>query len=1142
MAPILGLLKRGPTNLHKMKLPDFIKRTIPESGISSDALYRKVESATPSSTIITMDRVQDILQGLEDAGEIHLAKGLWFLGSRKSENGLNSVEGKKEDIILSVEARQRWKDFRRLLSYYSECIRFDEKASHKLFSDQINKQWLPISMYRDWYSEERSEYLSIPLSNEHSKFNLNIVSQRSEQLFIGYPLQIVKTSKYQFVVPIYCIPVTPNGNSVGQRLELSMDFDSTDANSDWLEYSCPNREAREHFLGASGLRDPGGIDLDDEIADEETITDKSDVLYFDIERMLNALKTFHGDNLNGRNLNPKEIAPMLPIESIGEGIHNAMVLFSGKKLRFTASLARELRRLQNYAKDEEFEQSALRHIFFPSTDLPEPDKKANVFPVLDLTQSQFNAVCKSSFENLSVVTGPPGTGKSQVVSVALASALLRGETAVFASKNHRALDAVTPRLNSLSDSLPVIRRQKEMEVSEHSWKKVIDEILANPSGEQNTLEEFGSRKAYCIRKSEDLVDIIEDYQSIFDGRKENSSRYWKRKEILSRREYSKLDFDQLLHKEIEGSLDKFSRKMVELNNYLLKKSPKWKFWRSYLKRKKIIKAHSLIEDISRMKGLSKNFFLTDINKLARNSERAATLSEDLSILRSLEGDKLLTEKTEDLSELRKQCTETIEELKTHAIDTLRMSLSISMTSFDETERQKLATAKIIIKQLEEASSDQELARLSRQLSETFETLLSKTPLLAVTNLSAMRMFPSTEPAQFDLLVVDEASQCDIPSTIPLLFRAKRVCVIGDPKQLKAVHPMKQSMHSHIKKKGRLESERFAPYDYLEFSFFDLASQFSGNAKTRLVEHFRCHPQIAGYCNSVSYNNELYVLTDESNLKGSYKGKTGLHWTHVVGSCKRESSGGSNCCEEADAVVEIVKEVAEDSSNRFSLGVVTPFRSQANLIRQKLEKVLKPKDWNDLQLIVETADGFQGDERDVIVFSVACQPDMHRGSLWFVSQEQNRWNVAVSRAKALLHIVGNRDFCISSNITHVRRLAEHAVQERATDRDPFDSPWEEKLFDALNKASIETVPQHPLAGYRLDLAIPDKKIDIEVDGKKYHLDEFGKRKASDIWRDMTIENLGWTVLRFWVHELNDDMDACVDRIRKESESINFAQSS
>jgi len=130
----------------------------------------------------------------------------------------------------------------------------------------------------------------------------------------------------------------------------------------------------------------------------------------------------------------------------------------------------------------------------------------------------------------------------------------------------------------------------------------------------------------------------------------------------------------------------------------------------------------------------------------------------------------------------------------------------------------------------------------------------------------------------------------------------------------------------------------------------------------------------------------------------------------------------------------------------------------------------------------------------------------------------------------LHIVGNRDFCLNSNINHVRRLAEHAVQERTADRDPFDSPWEKKLFDALKKTSIETVPQHPLAGYRLDLAIPDKKIDIEVDGKKYHLDEFGKRKSSDIWRDMTVENLGWTVLRFWVHELNEDMDACVDQIR------------
>jgi very-short-patch-repair endonuclease len=283
--------------------------------------------------------------------------------------------------------------------------------------------------------------------------------------------------------------------------------------------------------------------------------------------------------------------------------------------------------------------------------------------------------------------------------------------------------------------------------------------------------------------------------------------------------------------------------------------------------------------------------------------------------------------------------------------------------------------------------------------------------------------------------------------------------------------------------------------------------------------------------TVTYNNTLNVLTDEARLKGDFKGRRGLHWTEVAGSCKREASGGSKCPEEADVVAEIVREIAENKNNKFSLGVVTPFRAQANLIKSKLEKILKPKHWNDLELIVETADGFQGDERDVIIFSIACQPNMHRGSLWFVSQEENRWNVAVSRARALLHVVGNREFCLNSSIVHVRRLAEHSQNKDSGKPDLFESPWEEKLYDALKSVGIDTVPQHPVAGYRFDLAIPNKMIDIEVDGKKYHLDEYGKRKSSDIWRDMTVENLGWTVLRFWVQELSDDMNACVQKIKK-----------
>ena len=299
----------------------------------------------------------------------------------------------------------------------------------------------------------------------------------------------------------------------------------------------------------------------------------------------------------------------------------------------------------------------------------------------------------------------------------------------------------------------------------------------------------------------------------------------------------------------------------------------------------------------------------------------------------------------------------------------------------------------------------------------------------------------------------------------------------------------------------------------------------------LTEHFRCHPDIAGYCNETSYKDKLEVLTNTSRFSRLPNGRSGLHWEDVSGVCERVNSGGCYCQEEINAVVRIVSELSGNQDLDVTVGVVSPFKAQATRIKDQLEKVIKPKDWNRLNLLVETADGFQGDERDVIIFSICCQPEMPRGSLWFVSQDKNRWNVAVSRAKALLHIVGNLEFSLSSQVHHLKLLAERATRTPRTEEgvSKFESPWERKFFESLREAGLETVPQHPLGGYRMDLAVPDSKLDIEVDGKQFHLDAYGNRKESDLFRDKVITSLGWRVLRFWVYELKEDMEGCVRKV-------------
>ena len=1116
-----------------MEIKNFIFEKLNSDKFSLDELFFQLEREVSEDAIITQDLLYDELKSLELNGLVHMSKGKWVKGADPKLEQKKNIE---EQVVISQEAQKRWSDFRRLLGYYIECVRFDEKSSYKLFKEKANKQWISISMFREWTCLLENESLEIPLSEEHSSFVLNVITQKEEQLFIGYPVHVVKTPKHNFSVPIYCIPVSRRKLN-GTTLEIALDYESTDVNSDWLEYACPNREARDHFLKVAGLRDPGGVELEDDVDENETSDGQVEVKSFDINRLIDALRLFHGESLNGRKLDPSFISPLDPIIKLGEGMHNGMVVFTGKKLRYAASLVRELRRLQNHAKDEEFEQSALKFLFFPL----EKDSQAEaylkqetpiVFPVLDLTQSQFRAVCNSGAENLSVVTGPPGTGKSQVVSVALASTLLDGSTGVFASRNKSALDAVVPRLNSISEGLPVIRRNKDNDLGNLEWDKLIDEIISNPTLNSNVLEELESKKNLCRSKSNQLATQIKEYDEFLAQKNKIDSLFWKNEEILHKEPYKSFDFGILLKEDFEKALSDFIEILKNNPGIFKEKKPYlWKFWLIPKFRKNQKRIHSLVAKIYSFSGFPESFFDPETEDHLIILRKMEVLLKDLLLLESFEK-AIDTQKANfDEIEHRNKCIQLIEELKSLSITTLRLQLKVGLHSYDDNERQLLSTAKVMIKQLDNAISDQTVKELSRQLEVTFETLISKVPLLAVTNLSTMSVFPSTTPCQFDLLVVDEASQCDIPSTIPLLFRAKRVCVIGDPKQLKAIHSIKESMHTHLKEKSRLLDAKFAPYDYLSMSFFDLANHWcKEDQRTMLKEHFRCHSRIADYCNDISYNNELYVLTDEDRLRGEFQGRRGLYWGNIVGDCDRAPGGGSRCLAEAEEVVAIVCEMEKRKECNFTLGVVSPFKAQANLIKEKLEAKLSTDTWKKMRLRVATADGFQGDERDVIIFSITCQPNMKRGSLWFIAQEKNRWNVAVSRAKSLLYIVGNKNFCKDSDIPHVRRLAEHADIENSHEGKKFDSIWEEKFFNVLEKAGVETVPQHPIAGYRLDLAIPNLKIDIEVDGVQYHRDEFGNRKPSDFWRDMTIENLGWSVIRFWVYELNENMPGCIKKVQ------------
>src|SRR5262249_16131443 len=154
------------------------------------------------------------------------------------------------------------------------------------------------------------------------------------------------------------------------------------------------------------------------------------------------------------------------------------------------------------------------------------------------------------------------------------------------------------------------------------------------------------------------------------------------------------------------------------------------------------------------------------------------------------------------------------------------------------------------------------------------------------------------------------------------------------------------------------------------SCYDLASG-SPDIPTRvlLAAHYRSHPDIAAFASDMFYGQTLECATDSAQLRAPAGVRLGLHWTDVSGSIEVAPSGVV-CREEIEAICREVRALATGGF-RGSVGVVTPFRQQANRILDSLTESLDESARQRLRLQVSTAHGFQGDERDVIFLSLCC---------------------------------------------------------------------------------------------------------------------------------------------------------------------------
>jgi hypothetical protein len=337
---------------------------------------------------------------------------------------------------------------------------------------------------------------------------------------------------------------------------------------------------------------------------------------------------------------------------------------------------------------------------------------------------------------------------------------------------------------------------------------------------------------------------------------------------------------------------------------------------------------------------------------------------------------------------------------------------------------------------------------------------------AVSALSAMEL--PWDAGVFDLVIIDEASQCSIAATLPLLFRAKSALIIGDPMQLRHIASLRPDQDGAIAEECGVDPGWLAEHKltYTRHSTFDAWEALVGDSLL-LDEHYRCHPHIAAIADTMFYaprGKQLTVLTDVSRLR-SIPGSTRPRIAWDQASAGRAEPGPDRKSwinrGEAELAVGRARWLLETLAPDSSVGIVTPFRAQKNLITA----LLGP---DTARVRVGTVHTFQGGECDAIIFSLVATESMTPDGRGFFDRDENLWNVAITRARAMMLVIGDRAFWERHGALGGKLAARIDSVLEQTSRWRYSDDIRDLLYDRLIGIGAKELELGvPAGGYSLD---------------------------------------------------------------------------
>ncbi|AIZ56944.1 ATP-dependent RecD-like DNA helicase [Candidatus Methanoplasma termitum] len=424
-----------------------------------------------------------------------------------------------------------------------------------------------------------------------------------------------------------------------------------------------------------------------------------------------------------------------------------------------------------------------------------------------------------------------------------------------------------------------------------------------------------------------------------------------------------------------------------------------------------------------------------------------------------------------------------------------------------------------------------------------------------------------EMGLFDLLIFDEASQMYVEKGIPAIYRAKKVVIAGDHKQLRP-----SNLGS-----GRIDYSNEEDYDeeedevsavLEEESLLDLARTRYDNILLNF--HYRSqYEELIAFSNYAFYGGRLYV---SPNVVEPERPPIEVH--KVSGEWANKAN-----VKEARIVVDLLKDFFKTRKNNETIGIITFNVSQRDLINDLIDdaatadpdfgkavnkEMVRFDNGEDVGLFIKNIESVQGDERDVVIFSIGYAKNkdgrlMQRFGWLNNKGGENRLNVAISRSKKKIHIVLSFDpeeLQVDSSKNDGPRILKKYLQyaEAVSNGNkelaqsilnsfgdnrwvssptvPGESPINERVYNALVRKGYSVEKEVGIGGYTIDMAIKQDGryiLGIECDSHIYEMSDSTRER--DYHRQKYLESRGWHIHRVWTSGMWKDPQKEINNIVK-----------